>query len=78
MDYKAQLQRAAILASADTEHRDYWSGFIRGLRRRHHGDNFGTDDEHDTWMTASGDKSRDDRSRGYRDGFAGREPVPGH
>ena len=52
---------------------DYWAGFIRGLRRRYHGENFGTSEEHELWMRlaadAGGDESRHERGIGYRDGF---------
>ena len=53
------------------ENHDYWMGKQRGLRRRFHGENFGTEDEHELWMASidSDDESRSARGRGYRDGY---------
>jgi len=55
------------------ENQDYWMGYQRGLRRLHHGENFGTEEEHALWMAAidSDDESRSTRGRGYRDGYRG-------
>jgi len=55
------------------ERAEYWAGYMRGLRRRYHGEKFGTEEEHQIWMTADGDETRRDRSQGYRDGFLGIE-----
>ena len=74
MNYKSQLQRATTMAQVDTENGEYWRGYARGLRRSHHGDNFGTEAEHTLWMSARGDATRENRSRGYRDGFSGANP----
>ena len=57
-------------------HAEYWRGYARGLRRNHFGENFGTEEEHKLWMTATGDATRRNRSRGYRDGFNAVEPSP--
>lgn len=50
---------------------DYWMGYQRGLRRRYHGEIFGTEDEHSLWMSLADDDTPDriNRGRGYRDGF---------
>ena len=50
---------------------DYWAGYWRGLRRRYHGENFGTDSEHELWMSLSDDddETRKEEGRGYRDGY---------
>ena len=50
---------------------DYWQGYQRGLRRQYHGDNFGTDEEHELWMDLihDPDLNRSERGRGYRDGY---------
>jgi len=55
------------------EDQDFWSGYIRGLRRNYHGEKFGTDEEHELWMAAinSSDESRKNRGLGYRAGFDG-------
>jgi len=52
-------------------------GYLRGLRRHYHGENFCTPDEHALWMSLvlDGDPRRVDLGRGYRDGVAGREPA---
>lgn len=51
---------------------DYWDGYRRGLRKRYHGDNFGTIEEHEKWLSLINDRdvSRSERGRGYRDGIA--------
>ena len=47
----------------------YGTGYRRGLRRAFHGDSFGTEQEHETWL------AREDSSgNGYRTGLAGEEP----
>ena len=52
---------------------DFWSGYIRGIRRRYHGEKFGTAEDHALWLEAvnSDDESRQRRGEGYRAGFAG-------
>ncbi len=54
---------------------DYYSGYMRGLRRRYHGEKFGTIEEHERFMRLgqNGD-TRIELGRGYRDGFAGKTP----
>ena len=53
------------------ENPDYWMGKQRGLRRRYHGENFGTGEEHALWLALMDDTdhSRSERGRGYRDGY---------
>ncbi len=48
------------------EQSEYWNGYMRGLRRRYHGENFGTEEEHQLWLTANGDDTHDQRSAGYK------------
>jgi len=43
---------------------------MRGLRRVHHGEQFGTQAEHDQYMAMSGERQA--LGDGYRSGFAGR------
>ncbi|MBW2544189.1 MAG: hypothetical protein JRD43_01695 [Deltaproteobacteria bacterium] len=52
---------------------DFWAGYIRGTRRRYHGEKFGTDEEHALWLEAvnSDDQSRQRRGAGYRAGYTG-------
>ena len=50
---------------------DYWTGYVRGLRRAYHGENFGTTEEHLRFSDAihSDDVSRAELGRGYTDGL---------
>ena len=70
---------AALLRRADTLRRHendpsrsaWWTGYMRGLRRAHHGESFGTAAEHQLWLSAaeSDDPSRAALGRGYRAGL---------
>jgi len=68
--FEHEIMKAAIFNKLG-ERVDYWMGYQRGLRRRYHGENFGTLEEHIKWMSLSGDSdpSRAERGRGYRDGY---------
>lgn len=55
---------------------DYATGYQRGLRRLHHGEKFGTDEEHEKWFNLSGHRA--EMGRGYQDGFAGSPPDGFH
>lgn len=46
--FKAMMLRANTLrdVSSTLEDSDFWAGYQKGLRRLHHGDTFGTEDEH--------------------------------
>lgn len=72
-----QLGRAAKSLAMDNENpygNDFWNGYLCGLRRAYHGENFGNDGEHKMWMSLDGpDKSRKMRGVGYRAGFNGME-----
>jgi hypothetical protein len=68
-DFRSLATRARLLGG------DYGAGYLRGLRRRRHGEQFGTDEEHAKWISLGLDGDpREDLGRGYRDGFEGREP----
>jgi hypothetical protein len=57
---------------------EFWAGYMRGLRRLHHGEAFGTDAEHALWHGIPADEpdlTRRARGEGYRSGFAGKNPV---
>lgn len=70
---------ASLMRRADTLRRmekdalrsAWWTGYIRGLRRAHHGEAFGTDAEHALYLDAieSGDPARAALGRGYHDGL---------
>jgi hypothetical protein len=84
--FKSEMRRAETMRGlADPMMAEYWAGYIRGLRRAYHGEKFGTDEEHEKWLSAanSRDESRKQRGRGYKYGLAfgevssriGRPPV---
>ena len=73
--FEAEMARARIMRGLESAIDDYWIGYERGLRRAHHGEAFGTDDEHAAWMAliSSPDDRRVLRGIGYRDGLAALE-----
>jgi len=85
--FRSEMRRAETMRTTSDDHMraEYWVGYLRGLRRGHHGESFGTDEEHEKWLSAanSRDESRKQRGRGYMDGLAfgevsgrrGRPPV---
>lgn len=70
---------ASLMCRADTLRRaepapiraEWWAGYMRGLRRAHHGEQFGSEAEHKLWISAadSSDQSRAALGRGYRAGL---------
>lgn len=78
--FKEMMLRADTLqrVAQEPEGNDFWAGYMRGLRRLHHGESFGTDQEHELWFGISPDETdmqRRARGEGYRAGFAGVDPV---
>lgn len=67
------MRRADTLrrVEPDPVRAEWWSGYMRGLRRAHHGERFGTQAEHELWLSASSstDPSRAALGRGYRAGL---------
>lgn len=58
--------------SSEPDEQDFWTGYQRGLRRNHHGEKFGTAEEHKLWLSLADDphdQSRKMRGLGYRCGF---------
>ena len=53
---------------------DYTRGYVRGLRRLHHGAAFGTDEEHARFL-AMRDGARAAIGIGYAHGLAGSDPI---
>lgn len=52
----------------------YWAGYIRGVRRHYHGENFGTREEHAKWLALAdemGDDCRRMTGKGYLAGSCG-------
>lgn len=70
---------ASLLRRADTlrRHEDdpvrnsWFAGYMRGLRRAHHGERFGSETEHQLWLSAadSSDPMRAALGRGYGAGL---------
>lgn len=70
---------ASLMRRADTLRRvepdpirtEWWVGYRRGLRRAHHGEQFGSQAEHDLWLSAatSTDPMRAALGRGYQAGL---------
>ena len=54
----------------------YWAGYIRGLRRQYHGENFGSSKDHEQWLSLSyiDDVTQWEWAKGYQAGFAYRSP----
>lgn len=71
--FKSLMRRAdhTRRTEIDDIKRDWWTGYIRGLRRAHHGENFGTAAEHDLYLSAidSQSEQRIALGRGYRAGL---------
>ena len=70
--YQREIIRAETMALADPGNAHYWHGYLRGLRRAHFGERFGTQAEHEFWMTLidSPEPLGAARGRGYRDALA--------
>lgn len=56
---------------SDPYRTEWWGGYIRGLRRAHYGDGYGTERDHEIWLSLAGnsDRMRDARGRGYLAGL---------
>ena len=71
--FSSLLRRADTLRRLDSNpmNASWWTGYMRGLRRAHHGERFGTEAEHELWLSAvdSTDPQRAALGRGYRAGL---------
>lgn len=81
--FASLMRRADTLrrAESDPVKSDWWVGYMRGLRRAHHGESFGTESEHQMWLSlgeidanmsskqAVHSASRAALGRGYRAGL---------
>jgi len=70
------LRKAKALANLDKT--DFWHGYVTGLRRRHYGEDFGDDKQHQVYLSIPIDEPdpfRRSRAAGYRAGLAGYDPV---
>lgn len=63
------LKKMALDKLSGDETPEYWTGYMRGLRRRHEGKGFCSLEEHHQWLTDSGNRTSNLRSLGYRDGY---------
>ena len=72
-NFSSLLRRADTLRRFDNEpaNASWWTGYMRGLRRAHHGERFGSEAQHDLWLSAvdSTDPSRAALGHGYRAGL---------
>lgn len=68
--FKREMMKAKTFLESG-QRPEYWAGYQRGLRRRYHGENFGTADEHQLWLDAakSDYDQRRDRGQGYVAGY---------
>lgn len=71
--FESLMRRADTLRRGDNDpiRSAWWTGYIRGLRRAHHGDKFGTEAEHSLYLSAADDTdpTRAALGRGYRAGL---------
>lgn len=71
--FASLMRRADTMRRIDDDpmHSSWFAGYMRGLRRAHHGERFGTQAEHDLWLSAidSPDEQRAALGRGYRAGM---------
>jgi len=69
--FQTLMRRADTLRRHDPDNGPWWTGYIHGLRRAHHGESFGTDTEHALFWSAadSDDPQRAALGRGYRAGL---------
>lgn len=71
--FASLMRRAATLRRVESDPvlSEWWVGYMRGLRRAHHGERFGSPAEHDLWFSAaeSTDPQRAALGRGYHAGL---------
>ena len=72
-NFASLMRRADMLrrVESDPVHAEWWAGYMRGLRRAHHGERFGSEAEHDLWFSAadSTNPMRAALGRGYHAGL---------
>ena len=67
--FQSLLGMAKSLQLLDHNRADFWRGFQWGLRRFYHGENFGTNEEHEKFYNCRDDEYRRDLQTGYRAGY---------
>ena len=73
-NFESLMRQAHTLQAItpDPEKQDWYVGYMRGLRRAHHGEAFGTQEEHERYLALRQD--RQSVGDGYRRGLAGLPP----
>lgn len=76
-EFESKMSRLKFLKeNASYLWSEYYTGYMRGLRRLKHGENFGTEEEHKKYMSLEDEKYDESRvylGRGYRDGLINKE-----
>lgn len=71
--FASLMRRADTLMRVESDpiRAEWFAGYKRGLRRAHHGERFGSEAEHQLWLSASEstDPMRAALGRGYRAGL---------
>lgn len=67
--FQSLMNMAKSMQSVDHDRADFWRGFQRGIRRMYHGENFGTQEEHDKFYNCRDGEYRMQLQTGYRAGF---------
>jgi len=62
--FESKMLKAKVLQGL-TDLPDYWTGYMRGLRRVYYGEKFGTEEEHLRFS----DAIHSELGRGYTDGL---------
>ena len=62
--FEHEMTKAKTLAHLG-DRPEYWAGYQRGLRRRFHGETFGTLDEHKQWLALANDTMKPAGSAGW-------------
>ncbi len=74
MSRKSKFETLLLRADKEKSHGDkpdYWTGYIRGIRRAYHGEKFGTEQEHQQWLSAIDRGGQyQERGEGYIAGLA--------
>lgn len=69
--FNRELSRAMAMGKLNPGQEDYWLGYQRGLRRAFQGESFGTEEDHEKWLSYywSLDHRIADKGQGYRAGL---------
>ena len=75
-EFKSKMRQAETIFNQSKEPMEsgYSLGYMRGLLRAYHGETFGTEHEHEQWMSLADDlhdEIRRAKGEGYRDGLRG-------